>query len=86
MLQILHLCTQISVCATNFGPFGENGATFSVQLSWRSQFANFVNKKVIAKTQCEKHKKLEFNCLLNQIKKGKECTRQADKGRKVHSA
>ena len=32
LLQNLHLCTQKSVCATNFGPFGEIGADFSVQL------------------------------------------------------
>ena len=31
--QILHLCTQKSVCPTNFGPFGEVGANFPVQLS-----------------------------------------------------
>ena len=52
--QILHLCTQNSVCATNFGPFGEIGANFPVQLSSRSQFANIENKIVIA--DCEKHK------------------------------
>ena len=39
VLRILHLCTQKSVCATNFGPFGEIGANFSVQLSSRTQFA-----------------------------------------------
>ena len=51
--QILHLFTQISVCATNFG---EIGANFPVQfLSW-SHFANNENKKVIAENQCEKHK------------------------------
>ena len=54
--QILHLCTQKSVCATNFGPFGEIGANFPVQLSLRSLFANIENKKVIAENQCEKHK------------------------------
>ena len=32
--QILHLCTQKSVCATNFGPFGEIGANFSVPLNF----------------------------------------------------
>ena len=52
--QILHLCTQKSVCATNFGPFGEIGANFPVQLS--SHFAKIENKKVIAENQCEKLK------------------------------
>ena len=56
LFQILHLCTQKSVCATNFGPFGENGANFPVQLSSRSHFANIENEKVIAENQCEKHK------------------------------
>ena len=58
--QILHLRTQKSVCATNFGPFGEIGANFPVQPSSRSHFANIENKKVIADNQCEKHK-LEFS-------------------------
>ena len=30
---LLHICTQKSVCAINFGPFGEIGANFPVQLS-----------------------------------------------------
>ena len=42
---ILHLCTLKSVCPTNFGPFGEIGAYFPVQLSLRSHFANIENKK-----------------------------------------
>ena len=54
--QILHLCTHKSVCATNFGSFGEIGANFPVQLSSRSHFAKIENKKVIAENQCEKHK------------------------------
>ena len=53
--QNLHLCTQKSVYVTNFGPFGEIGANFPVQLSSRSHFANIENKKVIAENQCEKH-------------------------------
>ena len=56
LLQILHLCTKKSVCATNFGPFGEIGANFLVQLSSRSNFASIENKKVFAENQCEKHK------------------------------
>ena len=39
LLQKLHICTQKSVCATNFGPLGEIGANFSLQLSSRTQFA-----------------------------------------------
>ena len=57
LLQNLHLCTQKSVCATNFGSLGEIGAYFSLQLTSRTQFAKIDNKKVIAENQCEKHKK-----------------------------
>ena len=39
LLQKLHICTQKSVCAANFGPLGEIGANFSLQLSSRTQFA-----------------------------------------------
>ena len=65
LLQNLHLCTQKSVCSTNYGPLGEIGANFSLQLSSRTQFAKIDNKKVIAENQCEKHKKssLDINCL-----------------------
>ena len=56
-MQNLHLCTQKSVCATNFGPLGEIGANFSLQLSSRTQIAKINNKKVIVENQCEKHKK-----------------------------
>ena len=38
-------------------PLGEVGANFSLQLSSRTQFTKINNKKVIAKNQCEKHKK-----------------------------
>ena len=38
-LQDLHLCTQKTVCAANFGPFGEIGANFSLQLISQTQFA-----------------------------------------------
>ena len=64
LLQNLHLCTQISVCATNFGSLGEIGANFSLQLSSRTQFAKINNKKVIAEIQCEKHKKSSLVSLL----------------------
>ena len=63
LLQNLHLCTQKSVCATNFGSLGEIGANFSLQLSSRTQFAKINHKKVIAENQCEKHKKIEFNLI-----------------------
>ena len=46
-----------SVCARNFGPLGEIGTNFSLQLSSRTQLAKINNKKVIGKNQCEKHKK-----------------------------
>ena len=57
IMQNLHLYTQKSACATIFGPFGEIGANFSLQLSSRTEFAKIQNKKVIAENQCEKHKK-----------------------------
>ena len=38
-------------------PLGEVGANFYLQLSSRTQFTKINNKKVIAKNQCEKHKK-----------------------------
>ena len=56
LLQNLHLCTKKSVCARNFGPFGEIGANFSLQLSSQTQLAKINSKKVIAENQCEKHK------------------------------
>ena len=43
LLQIFHLCTQKSVCATNLGLLGEISANFSVQLSSRTQFAKTKN-------------------------------------------
>ena len=57
ILQNINLYTQKSACATNFGPFGEIGANFSLQLPSRTEFAKIKNKKVIAENQCEKHKK-----------------------------
>ena len=44
LLQNLHLCTQKSVCATNFGPVVEIGANFSLQLSSRTQFSKSKDK------------------------------------------
>ena len=56
-MQNLHLCTQKSVCARNFGLLGEIRVNFSLQLSSRTQFAKINNKKVTAENLCEKHKK-----------------------------
>ena len=64
LLQNLHLCTQKSVCVTNFESLGEIGANFSLQISSRTQFAKINNKKVIAENQCEKHKK---SSLVSQV-------------------
>ena len=66
LLQNLHLCTQKSVCATNFGPLGEIGANFSLQFSSRTQFTKINNKKVIAENQCEKHKKSSLESVLDK--------------------
>ena len=60
LLQILYLCTQKSVCTTNFGPFGEIGAIFSVQLSSRTQFAQIKIKKLSPKINVKYIKKIEF--------------------------
>ena len=49
------------VCVTTFGPLGEIGTNFPVQLSLRSHFANIKNIKGIAESQCEK---LEFKSYL----------------------
>ena len=65
LLQNLHPCTHKSVCARNFGPLGEIGANFSLQLSSRTQLAKINNKKVIAENQCEKHKKSSLNVNVN---------------------
>ena len=40
-----------------FGPLGEVGANFSLQLSSQTRFTKINNKKVIAENQCEKYKK-----------------------------
>ena len=63
-LQILHLCTQNIFCARNFGPLGEIGANFSLQLSSRIHLAKINNKKGIAENQCEKHKKSSLEVYL----------------------
>ena len=55
--QRVHLCAWLTVASWIMDPFGEIGANFSLQLSSRTQFAKFSNKKVIAENQCEKHKK-----------------------------
>ena len=52
ILQNLYLYVQKAVCATNFGPFGEIGANFSLQM----QFSKIKKNNVIAENQCEKIK------------------------------
>ena len=63
ILPNLHLCTQKPVSATNFRPFGEICAIFSLKLSTRTQFAKIRNEKVMAENQCEKHKN---SCLIRR--------------------
>ena len=46
---------------------GEIGANFSLLLSSRKQFAKINNKKVIAKNQCEKHKKSSLVAIFNMV-------------------
>ena len=50
-------------------PLGEVGANFSLQLSSRTQFTKINNKKVIAKNQCEKHKKSSLSDILCSLLK-----------------
>ena len=57
----MHLCAGLTTASWIMEPFGEIGANVSLQLSSRTQFAKISNKKVIAKNQCKKHKKLEFS-------------------------
>ena len=49
LLQNLQLSTHKSVCLTNFGPFGEIGVTFYLQLSSQTQFTEISNKKLSPK-------------------------------------
>ena len=53
----MHLCAELITASMMLEPLGEVGANFSLQLSSRTQFTKINNKKVIAKNQCEKHKK-----------------------------
>ena len=62
----MHLCAGLTAASWIMEPFGEIGAYFSLQLSLRTQFAKISNKKVIAENQSEKHKILEFPCILYQ--------------------
>ena len=45
-------------------PLGEVGTNFSLQLLSQKQFTKINNKNVIAKNQCEKHKKSSFFFLI----------------------
>ena len=56
----MHLCAELIAASMMLEPHGEVGTNFSLQLSSQTQFTKINNKKVIAKNQCEKHKKLKF--------------------------
>ena len=60
LLQILQRCTQKSIYATNFRPFGEIGANFHAQHSSRSHFASIENKKKSYHRKSMWLKRLEF--------------------------
>ena len=45
------------------------GANISLQLSWRTHFAQIKNKRVMAEDQCEKHKKSSLVDYLVKINK-----------------
>ena len=64
-LQNLHLCTAVIASSWMLKHIGEIGANFSLQLSSRTRFAKINSKKVIAKNQCEKHKKSSLEDLEN---------------------
>ena len=53
----MHLCAELTAAFWTLEPFGEIGANFSPQLSSLTRFDKINKKKVIAKNQCEKHKK-----------------------------
>ena len=56
----MHLCAELIAASMMLEPLGEVGANFSLQLSSRTQLTKINNEKVIAETQCEKHKKSSF--------------------------
>ena len=47
---------RVNCSILEYGPFGEIGANFSLQLSSRTQFVKISNKNVIAENQSEKNK------------------------------
>ena len=67
----MHLCAELIAASMMLESLGEVGANFSLQLSLRTQFTKINNKKVIAKNQCEKHKKSSLG-LFQSKKVGKD--------------
>ena len=60
----MNLCARLIAAFWTLEPFGEIGANFSLQLSLRTPFDKINKKKVIAKNQCEKHKKSSLAAVL----------------------
>ena len=71
----VHLCAELNAASWMLELLEEVGANFSLQLSSRTQFTRINNKNVIAKNQCEKHKKSSLAALhlANTRKGGKSC-------------
>ena len=67
----MHLCAELIAVSTMLEPLGEVGASFSLQLSARTQFTKINNKKVIAVNQCEKHKKSSLDICDTSREKGR---------------
>ena len=65
----MHLCAELTAAFWTLEPFGEIGATFSLQLSSRTRFDKINKKKFIAENQCEKLKK---SCLAALLFSGAE--------------
>ena len=66
----MHLCTELTAASWMLELLGEDCVNFSLKLSSRTQFAKIEIKKVIAKNQCEKHKKLSlvlYGHMINKI-------------------
>ena len=63
----MHLSAGLTAAFLILEPFGEIGANFSQQLSSQTQFAKISNEEVIAKNQCEKHKKTRVLFFLRNI-------------------
>ena len=61
----MHQCAELIAASMTLEPLGEVGASYSLQLSSRTQFTKINNKKVIAENQRKKHKKSSLDPYLD---------------------